>query len=198
MFYIRIRWLWACPQEWTNVHNERSVPTEVEWISTKRAQWERCSWDLQKIELEPYLLHIPQPKYRTAMARLRTSSHSLAIDVGRFHKPRPLPVTDRLCTVCDIIEEEYYHFLCVCPQYSLKRQQRNAPPLLSLVLYFYSALSPFPPTSEPLHVIFLLLLCTIVHRWPVSHPGSLAVFSSKFMFEWPARAWMYTEKLKNM
>ena len=48
-----------------------------------------------------------------AMARLRTSSHSLAKEVGRFHKPRPLPVTDRLCTVCDIIEDEY-HFLCVC------------------------------------------------------------------------------------
>ena len=38
------------------------------------------------------------PKLRTPMARLWTSGHSLAIETGsRFHKPRTLPVPERLC-----------------------------------------------------------------------------------------------------
>ena len=84
-----------------------------------------------------------------AMARLRTSSHSLAIEVGRFHKPRPLLETDRLCTVCDIIEDEY-HFLCVrvstifIKEVTIGNDGRKSLPLLyhfmSQELKFYSAI----------------------------------------------------------
>ena len=40
-------------------------------------------------ELEFYLDNIFVPKYRAAMARLRTSGHELAIETGRYHKPKP-------------------------------------------------------------------------------------------------------------
>ena len=96
------------------------------------------------------------------MARLRTSSHSLAIEVGRFHKPRPLLETDRLCTVCDIIEDEY-HFLCVrvstilIKEVTIGNDGRKSLPLLSL--YVSGTLNftqPFTLTSEPLRIIFHL------------------------------------------
>ena len=45
-------------------------------------------------ELEFYLDNILVPKYRAAMARLRTSGHQLAIETGRYHKPKPLAVPE--------------------------------------------------------------------------------------------------------
>ena len=43
-------------------------------------------------ELEFYLDNILVPKYRAAIARLRTSGHQPAIETGRYHKPKPLAV----------------------------------------------------------------------------------------------------------
>ena len=61
-------------------------------------------------DLEPYLLNVKNTSYRVALTRLRVGSHSLAIEVGRFHKPIPLPINDRLCSICQSVEDEL-HFL---------------------------------------------------------------------------------------
>ena len=128
---------------------------------------------------ENYLLHIHQPKYRTAMARLRTSTHSLAIEVGRFHKPRPLPVTDRLCTVCDIIEDEY-HFLCVCPQYSLKRQQMET--MVDNLFPYYRSM------SQEKKFIFLLS-----HSHPqVNHSVPSFIYHSFVMHNSSGPPWLFS------
>ena len=46
-----------------------------------------------EIHLEPYLMNIQSIALRVAMTRLRVGCHNLEIEVGRYHKPRPLPVS---------------------------------------------------------------------------------------------------------
>ena len=56
----------------------------------------RC-YKLFKVEygMEPYLIHIKDSKYSTALTRLRLSSHNLAIETGRHAKPKE-PVSDMI------------------------------------------------------------------------------------------------------
>ena len=61
---------------------------------------------------EPYLDSVKELKYRNAIAKIRTSSHTLAIEKGRFTHPKT-PVNQRLCMYCDSIEDEE-HFLINC------------------------------------------------------------------------------------
>ena len=60
-------------------------------------------------------------KHRIALTKLRVSSHCLAIETGRYHKPTSLPVDQRLCAECGVLEDEA-HFLCDCVRYSFLRE----------------------------------------------------------------------------
>ena len=60
--------------------------------------------------LEPYLF-LPS-HLRTAVARFRTSCHSLAIETGRYTRPL-LPPEKRVCQTCEVMEDEK-HFLLNC------------------------------------------------------------------------------------
>ena len=66
-------------------------------------------------EFQDYLDNVIDSKYRTALARFRTSSHKLAIESGRFEN---IMVENRKCRLCTMntLENEY-HFLLVCPFY---------------------------------------------------------------------------------
>lgn len=72
-------------------------------------------------ELEFYLDHVSPNKFKFALSRFRLSSHSLAIETGRYSAT---PREERLCTFCNMksVENEY-HFLLVCPHYSEIRRQ---------------------------------------------------------------------------
>ena len=60
-------------------------------------------------------------KFRTALARLRVSSHRLEIEAGRWARPYK-PVSDRICNICNCLEDEY-HFVLECQLYdSLRRK----------------------------------------------------------------------------
>ena len=60
-------------------------------------------------KIEPYLYLIKDHRYRHAIAQLRTSSHILHIERGRYTKPRT-PVNERLCILCNCVEHEL-HFI---------------------------------------------------------------------------------------
>ena len=68
---------------------------------------------------EPYLEQIENRKYRSAIAKLRTSSHKLNIEAGRY---KNIKLENRLCTCCtqNKIEDEI-HFLIQCPAYTIER-----------------------------------------------------------------------------
>ena len=61
---------------------------------------------------ESYLDCVPQPHFRHAISRFRTSSHDLQIEKGRHCKPK-LAISKRLCGKCNVIEDEK-HFLLKC------------------------------------------------------------------------------------
>ena len=61
---------------------------------------------------EPYLNSVKELKYRNAISKIRTSSHTLAIERGRYTRPKT-PIEQRLCEFCDVIEDEE-HFLVAC------------------------------------------------------------------------------------
>ena len=63
-----------------------------------------------------YLDIILIAKYRYALTRLRTSSHRLAIETGRWTKPHSTPRFERHCQLCNTLEDEF-HFMLECPLY---------------------------------------------------------------------------------
>lgn len=67
-----------------------------------------------------YLDSVKVIKFRTAISRLRVSSHRLEIEAGRWARPYK-PVNERLCNVCNRIEDEF-HFVLECRLYSMLRR----------------------------------------------------------------------------
>ena len=55
-----------------------------------------------------YLNTLNVAKYRIALTRLRMSSHRLGIETGRWHKPKAIELSERKCTSCDILEDEFH------------------------------------------------------------------------------------------
>ena len=70
---------------------------------------------------QPYLDTLTLKQYRVAMSKLRVSSHRLLIESGRWIKPQPIPRNERLCQICNKLEDEH-HFLLEC---SLFTDERN-------------------------------------------------------------------------
>ena len=75
----------------------------------------------QRYVTEPYLYLVKNIKYRVALSRFRSSSHTLEIERGRYAKPI-IPVQERLCRVCLVLEDER-HLLFHCVLYNGERRQ---------------------------------------------------------------------------
>ena len=73
-------------------------------------------------ELQPYLSQITIPKFRIALSKLRMSSHRLEIECGRWKKPNSIPLNERICRFCGILEDEY-HFVIECKLFLNLRKQ---------------------------------------------------------------------------
>ena len=72
-----------------------------------------------KFNFEPYLNSIKNPLHRSALAKLRTSSHKLMIETGRYTSPKT-PELKRLCINCNVVEDES-HFLLECQNFNTER-----------------------------------------------------------------------------
>ena len=70
-------------------------------------------------KMELYLTTPIKPKYRNAISKIRTSSHTLAIERGRYTTPKT-PRNERLCVQCGVLEDEI-HFLISCNLYEKER-----------------------------------------------------------------------------
>lgn len=65
------------------------------------------------------------PFLRVPLTRLRTSTHPLRIETGRYNLPAPLSVEERVCWFCtdqQTVEDEL-HFLFDCGLYTQERQE---------------------------------------------------------------------------
>ena len=128
-------------------------------ITQFKTQWDR---DMHNIEtypilrtynklkssfvIEPYLYMLKNHKYRVAVAQLRTSSHTLANERGRYARPK-VQICDRTCNVCGILEDET-HFLIHCSLYKREREV-----LFSNVLKIHPG---FSDMSDENKFVFLL------------------------------------------
>ena len=54
---------------------------------------------------EPYLYLVREAPFRNAIAQIRAGSHTLAIERGRYTRPKT-PIQERLCKSCGVIEDE--------------------------------------------------------------------------------------------
>ena len=67
----------------------------------------------ENFQLEYYLTAVATVRYRIALTKIRVSCHRLAIETGRYQKPTSLPINQRLCTLCNQVEDEI-HLICIC------------------------------------------------------------------------------------
>ena len=64
--------------------------------------------------VDKYISTITITKFRTALAKFRSSAHSLLVERGRH---LGIPREHRLCVYCDIYVEDEVHFVMFCPLY---------------------------------------------------------------------------------
>ena len=111
-------------------YNKAEVKSLV--ISTFKTNWLYALNDIAKntllrtystfkydFKFEPFIYMVKYPKYRIAIAKFRTSSHTLE-NVGGIPNRKPL-VAERLCHLCRVVEDEI-HFLRSCPLYYDERR----------------------------------------------------------------------------
>ena len=65
-------------------------------------------------QFQPYLKIVNVKKFRTALSKLRTSSHRLEIEVGRWGRPQKILRENRKCRICNTLEDEF-HSIIECP-----------------------------------------------------------------------------------
>ena len=63
--------------------------------------------NISDFHFQNYLEIITENKFRTALAKLRLSSHRLEVETGRWARPNAIPFSERSCKVCNKIEDEY-------------------------------------------------------------------------------------------
>ena len=68
-------------------------------------------------EFGDYLDMIIVRKFRYALAKLRTSSHRLEVEMGRWARPERIAFENRKCKHCQILEDDF-QFILECPLYS--------------------------------------------------------------------------------
>ena len=73
------------------------------------------------LEQEEYIKVMNNKQHIKTIAKFRLSCHQLAIEKGRYTKPKT-PVEDRLCTHCKEIEDERHH-LIHCKLYTKQREK---------------------------------------------------------------------------
>ena len=49
-------------------------------------------------------------RYKTALTRLKCSSHRLEMESGSWHKSIRTPTGQRLCKICNVIENDFFFF----------------------------------------------------------------------------------------
>ena len=93
---------------------------EKKWLNSIRGM-KLYSSIKNSFKMETYLKMVKEPRYRNAISRLRTSSHVLEVERGRYTKPKT-PLHMRLCKQCKVLEDEF-HFICICVNYINARNE---------------------------------------------------------------------------
>ena len=71
---------------------------------------------------QPYSENIHVYKFNQALSKLRVPSHRLEIEASRWCKPKRVPLNEKKCINCQIIEDGY-HFIIECHLYNNVRKK---------------------------------------------------------------------------
>ena len=77
---------------------------------------------IASFKFQPYLEYINICKFSQSFSKLRMSSHRLQIEAGRWARPSSIPLNERKCSFCQVIEDEF-HFVLKCQLYSDLRKK---------------------------------------------------------------------------
>lgn len=97
--------------------------------------------NIADFHFQEYLDIITVRKFRTALTKLRVSSHRLEVETGRWARPNSIPFEERKCKTCNQLEDEF-HFLFECSIYTdlrrnhIRRYYINRPSMFKLVELF--------------------------------------------------------------
>ena len=69
--------------------------------------------EIASFDFKDYLDVVNVRKFRTALTKLRTSSHRLEVEVGRWARPQSIARENRKCKFCNKLEDEF-HFITEC------------------------------------------------------------------------------------
>ena len=96
------------------------------------------------LTLEPYLSFMKKQHVRQSFSRLRISAHNLLIETGRHHRPRPIPVKDRVCDLCDTnaVQDEF-HIIMECDKFQEERHN-----LISKITEIFPDLANQPDNTK--------------------------------------------------
>ena len=125
----------------------------------------------KKFEQQEYLNFNIQKEPRKQLTKLRISAHPLAIETGRYSKPKTSH-NERFCKFCKDQVEDESHFLLKCPKYNLIRQKygidnENNEDSSSFIINLLN-----PSSSRNLKTICLFLKEAFEER---NHPAALNV-----------------------
>ena len=81
-----------------------------------------CYKNISSFSFKTYLDTVTEKKFRIALPRLRTSSHRLEVEAGRWVRPVRKSLNERLCTFCGVLQDEF-HFILECPAYMEERSR---------------------------------------------------------------------------
>ncbi len=88
---------------------------------------------------EPYLHILKTDNLRKHMTAVRTVSHKLEIETGRYTNT---PRIDRKCKLCSMnVVESEFHFLLICPKYNILRRLYVPHRAWPTLQYFHKLLS---------------------------------------------------------
>ena len=73
--------------------------------------------EIASFGFQTYLDKLSVRRFRIALTRLRVSSHRLEIEAVRWSKPNRKPRNERLCRLCNKLEDEF-HLLFDCTLYN--------------------------------------------------------------------------------
>ena len=96
-------------RQWTSDLRDTAVNPKLRMYRTIKSVFGR----------EPYIDLVNDARYRIAITKIRTSSHSLEIERGRHTNPET-PIQLRVCLLCKEVEDEK-HFVLSSKKYAIER-----------------------------------------------------------------------------
>ena len=100
---------------WETILKQRLTDNFVQnWHSlvenSSRATFYRS---IASFQYQPYLEIVNIFKFCNAISKLRMPSHRLEIEAGRWVRVNRVPVNERKCILCNVMDDEY-HFVLEC------------------------------------------------------------------------------------